>query len=68
MINRAERIAELQAKIIARSIAATNNMRSSDCDWQVIRAHNSINHRRTLNKYPEVAAYWAAKRKKGATI
>ena len=56
------RIAELRSNIIARSIAATNNMHLPDCDWQAIRGHNAINHRTTLNKHPEVAAYWAKRR------
>ena len=66
MTARQERIEALRAKIIRRGIDAANNMRSPDCDWQAIRAHNAINHRTVLNRYPEIAAYWAAKRKEGA--
>ncbi len=61
-IRRVSRIIALRERIIRRSIDATNNMRSPDCDWQAINAHNAINHRTTLNKYPEVAAYWARQR------
>lgn len=59
---RQARIQELRAAIIARSIAASYQMNSPDCDVQAIRAHNAINHRTTLLRYPEVAAYWATRR------
>lgn len=59
---RANRIEQLRNSIIARSKAASLDMRSPNCDWQAIRAHNAINHRTTLLRHPSVAAYWAAKR------
>lgn len=62
-IARIARIAELRANIVAASIAASCHWESATPrDWAMVRAHNAINHRTTLNRHPEVAAYWAAKR------
>ena len=58
---RQARIQELRNAIIARSIAASYRMNSPDCDVLAIRAHNAINHRTTLLRYPDIAAYWAAR-------
>ncbi len=63
MTDRQTRIATIRAAIVAESIAASASFRNiSPRGAAMVRAHNAINHRSTLLRFPEVAAYWARQR------
>lgn len=64
MTTRQARIEALRAAIVAASVEASKCFRTiTPRGVAMVKAHSSINHRTTLNRFPEVAAYWAAKRK-----